>query len=105
MAKLITVQRAKDEIKKLQKYITLAEDYEATTSEKLIIKEYAYTNSIAKVIEILNERGIKKDDKPINKQDVVAVINSKASDDLHKSIKSGYLFRTKHSRSKKRTPY
>jgi hypothetical protein len=46
MEKLITVRRAKEEIKRLQEYIDLAESYEADTLEKLIIKEYAFTNSM-----------------------------------------------------------
>jgi hypothetical protein len=42
---LITVRKAKEEIKRLQFYINLVEDYEADTLEKLIIKEYAFENS------------------------------------------------------------
>lgn len=39
MGKLITVERAKREIKKLQEYVDLVESYEADTLDKLIIKE------------------------------------------------------------------
>ncbi|MEF7664378.1 MULTISPECIES: hypothetical protein [Bacillus cereus group] len=39
MGKLITVERAKREIKKLQEYVDLVESYEADTLEKLIITE------------------------------------------------------------------
>ncbi|WP_353853970.1 hypothetical protein [Bacillus sp. Bos-x628] len=57
MPKLITVQRAYDEIKRLQHYIELAETYEADNLEKWIIKEYAYTNSITEVVKRANSKG------------------------------------------------
>jgi hypothetical protein len=49
--KLITVSRAQAEIKRLQQYISLVEEYQADTLEKWIIKEYAYTNSITEVVK------------------------------------------------------
>jgi hypothetical protein len=48
MTKLITVERAKSEIKRLQYYVNLVESYEADTLDKAIIKEYAFTNSVKK---------------------------------------------------------
>jgi allophanate hydrolase subunit 2 len=101
MPKLITVRRAKEEIKRLQEYIDLVESYEADTIEKLIIKEYAFTNSIFEVIRNLDRNGIRIDNKPLEKNYVVSVINGKANDKLHRLIKSGYLLRTKHSRNNK----
>jgi hypothetical protein len=99
MAKLITVRRAKEEIKQLQDYIDLAESYKADTLEKLIIKEYAFTNSIAEVTRVLNRRGFLVNGKIIEKQDVLAIIKSKPKDELHGLLRSGYLSRTKHSRN------
>lgn len=58
MAKLITVQKAKEEIQRLQTYIELVEGYNVGTIEKMIIKEYAITNSIAKVMKNLMHQGI-----------------------------------------------
>ncbi|KIN51168.1 hypothetical protein [Bacillus subtilis] len=58
MAKLITVQKAKEEIQSLQTYIELVEGYNVGTIEKMIIKEYAITNSIAKVMKNLMHQGI-----------------------------------------------
>jgi hypothetical protein len=100
LTELITVRRAKEEIKRLQDYVDLVESFEADTLEKLIIKEYAFTNSIVEVVRILDRRGIKINGRAIDKQDVLTVINSKAKDDLHRFVKSGYLSRTKHSRSR-----
>ncbi len=52
LANLITLRRAKEEIKRLQDYVDLAENYEANTLEKFIIKEYAFTNSIEEITRI-----------------------------------------------------
>jgi hypothetical protein len=77
MAKLITVMRAKQKVLRLQDFIELAESYEADTLEKLIIKEYAFSNSIAEVIQTLERRGIQKNGKPIEKQDVLDTIKAR----------------------------
>src|SRR5688572_11155102 len=100
LASLITVRRAKDEIKRLQHYVTLAETYETDSLEKVIIKEYAYTNSMFEVTRNLNRLGYKIAEQQIGKEYVKSVIMGKAKDDLHKMLKSGYLKRTKHSRNK-----
>ncbi|MCM3768279.1 hypothetical protein [Neobacillus niacini] len=49
--KLITIPMTQAEIRRLQEYITLVEEYQADTLEKWIIKEYAYTNSITEVVK------------------------------------------------------
>ncbi|MEH7504926.1 hypothetical protein V7152_23440 [Neobacillus drentensis] len=88
--KLITVPRAQAEIKRLQHYISLVENYEADTLEKWIIKEYAYTNSITEVVKRATANGMTLD------QDYAkSVLKGKASDELHKMLKSGYLARLK----------
>jgi hypothetical protein len=101
MAKMITVSKAKDEIKRLQEYINLAELYEADTLDKLIIKEYAFSNSIAEVVRVLHRRGIQLDNKAVEKEYVTNVIKGKAMDELHRILKMGYLRKTKYSRSLK----
>lgn len=91
MDRLITVSKAKQKAEELLNYIELAESYEADTLEKLIIKEYAYTNSINQVLNILEERGVLKDGRPVEKSDVVAAIKSRGKDPLHQIIRRGYL--------------
>lgn len=93
MAKLITVQKAKEEIQRLQTYVDLVESYNTDTVEKFIIKEYAQTNSITKVLEKLKERGI-----VIEKEVIVEAIKSQPKDELHRIIRKGYMLRTKHLR-------
>lgn len=98
MPKLITVQKAKEEIKRLQTFISLVDSYEADSAEKVIIKEYAISNSISKVVNVLKEQNITLNGKSIEKNDVVMVITSKATDELHRLVKSGYMKKTKHLR-------
>jgi hypothetical protein len=100
MAQLITVKRAKKEIERLQNYLELVDNYAADTIEKMIIKEYAFTNSGSEVASNFEQQGITMNGKPIKKEDVLAVIKGNPSDELHKILKSGYLKRTKHSRNR-----
>jgi hypothetical protein len=66
----------------------LAEFYEIDTQDKLIIKEYAFTNSIVEVAEKLQ----------VNVDYVRTVITRRSSDELHRLVRSGYRFKTKHLR-------
>ncbi|MCM3724597.1 hypothetical protein M3226_02630 [Neobacillus cucumis] len=101
MTKLITVRRAKEEVERLQEYIDLAELYEAETLDKLIIKEYAFSNSIAEVVRVLYRRGIQLENEAVSKEYVKNVIKSKAKDELHRILQTGYFIKTRHSRSLK----
>lgn len=91
MTKLITYKKAKEEIKRLQRYCDLVESYQTDTLEKIIIKEYCLTNSMTKVIEKLNYLGV-------TRESVVSIINGKPQNELHKIVKSGYLYKTRPSR-------
>ncbi|MGF6947887.1 phage tail protein X [Neobacillus sp. B4I6] len=88
--KLITVPRAEAEIRRLQQYITLVEEYQSDTLEKWIIKEYAYTNSITEVVKRANAKGMNLDLAYAK-----SVLKGKACDELHKMLKSGYFARMK----------
>ncbi|PLR81835.1 hypothetical protein CVD25_15310 [Bacillus canaveralius] len=102
MAKLITLKRAAEEIKRLQEYISLVESYEADTIDMLLIKEYAKTNSLKEAVSILNTRGYTHtiDGEPIDQQYAVSVIKGKTTDELHKILKSGYLLKTRKNRNR-----
>jgi hypothetical protein len=89
-SKLITVPRAQAEIGRLQQYITMVEEYEADTLKKWIIKEYAYTNSITKVVKRANAKGVTLDQSYAK-----SVLKGKTGDELHRMLKSGYLARLK----------
>ena len=86
----MAVNKAKEEIIRLQRYVELAESYKADTLEKQIIKEYAYTYSIEKVAKNLN----------IDRKPVISTIRSKGVDELHKIVRSGYLLKTRPQRTR-----
>ena len=101
MTKLMTVQRAKDEIKRLQDYVNLVEAYEAETLEQMIIKEYAYTSSIVGVIHMLNGKGFTHNSEPIVRDYIVSVINSsKTTGELHRLVRLGYRAKIKPNKMK-----
>jgi hypothetical protein len=68
----------------------LVEEYQADTLEKWIIKEYAYTNSINEVVKRANANGMTLD--PVYAK---SILKGKASDELHRMLRSGYLARLK----------
>jgi hypothetical protein len=104
MAKLITVKKAKEEIVRLQEYINLVDSYEVSTLDTWIIKEYALTNSIKEVVKQGIAIGmIQPNGEPLDKAFVVSVINGKATDKLHRLVRSGYRLRIKPSQKYKRT--
>lgn len=88
--KLITVQKAQNEIIGLKKYITLAENYKTDTVDKWIIKQYAFTNCFKKIMEKAEAEKISINGQPINRDLIVSVINKKPLDELHKIVRTGY---------------
>lgn len=98
MVKLMKVNRAKEEVKWLQEYIDLVEAYEADTIEKQIIKSYAYTTSVAEIVRNFENHATMLNGKIIEKDFVVSVITGKATDPLHKLIKSSYLSKIKNNK-------
>jgi capsid portal protein len=98
--KLFTVQQAKEEIKRLERYINLAESYEADTIEKWIIKEYAYTNSLAEIVRRADAKGFTIGGKPMDIKYVRLVLDGNPKDQLHRILRQGY--RRKIKPNKKR---
>ena len=101
MKMLKTVDAAKKEIKELQDFVFLVENYEVTTVEQKILKEYAYSGSIVKVVaNINNEFGLDTIDHTF----VSDLLKSKPQDELHKRMKAHYLDKTRHTRKKSSKP-
>jgi hypothetical protein len=88
LTKLITVERAKKEIERLQHYVDLVESYPVDSIEQEIVREYAITNSIKSVVSNLN----------LEREFVTNVIKTKNGDELHKLMRSGYMYKTRHNR-------
>jgi hypothetical protein len=102
MTIIISVEKAKEEIVRLQQYIELVETYEADTLDKLIIKEYALTNSIDKAVNAVNAAGYAIDHKEVERDYVVSLLKKRGRDDLHKLVRSAYMQKTKYTRAVER---
>jgi hypothetical protein len=102
MTILISVEKAREEILKLQQYIELVETYEANTLDKLIIKEYALTNSIDKTVKAVNAAGYAINHKEVDRDYVVTLLKKRGKDDLHKLARSAYMEKTKYKRAVER---
>ena len=97
MKNIKTVDAAKKEIQKLEEFVSLVENYQATTLPQKIVKAYAYSGSIAKVVATINnEYG----PDTIDKTYVTDLLKSKPQDELHKHMKANYLTKTRHTRKK-----
>lgn len=90
MEKLITVERARAEIDRLQRFVDLAENYKINTLERWIIREYAYTNSIKEVVERAKASQLTRDGYYMDREYIISVINGKPEDELHRIMKAGY---------------
>lgn len=102
MARLITVKKAKEEIIRLQEYIDLVESYEVNSLDTWIIKEYASTNSMKAIVKKGDVSGMTQlNGEPVDHSYVVSVISGKATDKLHRLIKSGYKLKIKPSQKAK----
>lgn len=88
--KLITLDKAIKEVERLKTYIELIEEYETDTLEKWVIKQYALTNSIKKIIEIAEVEGMTNSDLPLDRKYISGVINGKVMDELHRVLRQGY---------------
>jgi uncharacterized protein YceH (UPF0502 family) len=99
---LISVEKAREEILKLQQYIDLVETYEADTLDKLIIKEYALTNSIDKTVKAVNAVGYAINQKVVERDYVVSLLKKRGKDELHKLVRSAYMEKTKYTRAVER---
>jgi hypothetical protein len=102
MTIIISVDKAREEIVRLQQYIELVETYETNTLDKLIIKEYALTNSIDKTIKAVNAAGYAIDHKEVERDYVVSLLKKRGKDELHKLVRSAYMQKTKYTRAVER---
>ncbi|WP_066066109.1 hypothetical protein [Neobacillus soli] len=94
MTQLITYKKAKEEAKRLQHYVSLVESYQTDTLDRMIIKDYALTNSMKKTAENFKFLGATKE------YIAMVIKGNPKEDELHKILKSGYMRKTRYSRSK-----
>ncbi len=100
LLKFMTVERAKREIARLQKYVFLVDTYEVDTLDKFVIRTYAEVGSLESTLDLAHRAGY---GYHLEKEDLVAIIKKIKKDELHKLIRAGYMHRTRASR--KKAPY
>ena len=98
--KLITLDRAKREAERLVKYIGLVESHDTNNINQWIIKQYAITNSIKKILEIAHDENITLDGSPLTHEYVVELINGNPTSDLHRILRLGYRRKIKPTKRK-----
>lgn len=109
----VNVEKAKGRIEKLQNkieefqsFIDSAKNYDPCTFEQTVIKEYANLGSIAKVLNLVNERNYTKiQDKKYTSSDITTILESKPMDELHKYVQKIYRTNKKNGHQKKRGYY
>lgn len=101
MKRLPTVAEAKTEIRSLQDFVQLVEEYQAHTLEQKVLKTYAYTGSIKEVVTRLNREIESEHLALIDATFVTELLKSKPQDQLHRVLRTNYLSKTRHMRKAK----
>lgn len=95
MNRLQALDSVKEEVRKLEEYVELVETYKTETLAQKIIKAYAYTNSLAKTLSIVNVE-LKEHNQPLLELSfVIDLIKSKPQDELHKLVRANYFTKLK----------
>lgn len=100
MKRLKTLEATKKEIKELQSYVQLVENYSTDTLEKKIIKTYACTNSLPKVLAEINSDLEANAFPAVDHSFITNIIKSPPKDELHKLVRANYLLKIKPTRKK-----
>lgn len=98
--KILTVNKAREEIKRLQHFIKLVESYEANNIEKWIIREYAYTSSMREVVARTAKIWVKNNGVELDHKFVKNVIVSRPKNELHRLMRANYRLKIKANRRK-----
>lgn len=77
------ISEAQEQIKELEKYIELVENYDASTYEKKVFKLYVLRENVTKITKELNEEGYRIGNRKLISKDVSDLIRSKPTDEMH----------------------
>ncbi|RJF32052.1 hypothetical protein D4741_19980 [Pseudoalteromonas gelatinilytica] len=104
MRHFMILEKAKKEQSELNRYIELIETYEPKTIQQEAVLIYAIEGSLAKVIYHLNNKYNFSDDKAIELLTAREWLTTRPQkdDELHKTIKTLFLKRSRANRSKSR---
>jgi hypothetical protein len=83
----LTLEKAKEQIAELQRFIKLVESYNPDSFETTVIYEYAIQGSVARVASKLNEQGQRINGRKLTSNDISAIIVQKPFDELHEIIR------------------
>jgi hypothetical protein len=61
----VKIDKARELIKECQEYITVYESYEPKNVKQVAVKLYAELENVSKVAKTLNDKGYRKDGKPV----------------------------------------
>lgn len=92
------ISEAKEQIERLQLYVSAYEEYEATTMKQIAVKTYAELNNVSKVTSRLNDLGYRKQGRVVagktkevklETNDVTDILNGPVDegDQLHELVK------------------
>jgi hypothetical protein len=81
--KVLNIEEARKIIKELEDYIQLIEDYQAITFEQESIHLYVQLESVSKVADELNKKGLKVGNRKVISKDVSNIIRSKPVSEMH----------------------
>ena len=96
--KEIKISEAKEQIERLQLYVSVYEEYEAATMKRIAVKKYAELSNVSKVTSHLNEEGYRKQGRivagktkevKLETNDVTDILNGPVDegDQLHELVK------------------
>lgn len=91
------IEEAKKQIRELERYIQLIENYQAKTFEQESIYLYVLVESVSKVAEELNKKGYKVGNRKVISKDVSDIIRTKPTDDMH--VMANKLFKGNKKKS------
>lgn len=84
----MNIERAKEKIVHLEKFIETMEAYEPQTFEQEAFKLYVELESVSKVAEILKEKGYKIGNRKVISKDISDLIRTKPTDEMHEMARA-----------------
>ncbi|HWL23352.1 MAG TPA: hypothetical protein VNR38_06320 [Ureibacillus sp.] len=95
-----TLDQAKKDLKVIQDYVDLIENYQPKDFRQHVIYTYMQQGNLEKTANEMNKKGFKIADRYIEPEDIKTIIisNPPIDDLLHKKLKSLYLKKTRANR-------
>jgi hypothetical protein len=95
----LNIEQAREQIKRLEDYIDMVENYQPATFEQVAIKRYVIIESVNKVAAELNEEGYRMGNRKLVGKDITNIIHEKPKDDMHQTAQK--MFKANRKRASK----